>query len=259
MSNPAGQAAGTIGAAINKLAAPGGGAAGANIISGPPSAAQGMSPVTSQPGTPSRSNSVGHHSSSSSSSGGSLATDADVEGKMTVMRMFARTFIETGIGLEQALGMIQVSDREMLATAFAVEAAAALGANEQRPHSAAAAPSDTTAAVGGAVVTAGSLADLGGEQISMSHGRTSEPGGLLKSANKEGGGAFDNAPEAGSGLDSFSLGSWGFSLFANVASDMGSNQGAGSFGGMGDTMTASSTAASTTDAATATLFANLHV
>jgi hypothetical protein len=262
MSKPAGQAAGTISAASSKLAAPQSGAAGANIISAPPSAAQGMSPVTSQPGTPSRSNSVGHHSSSSSSSG-SLATDTDVEGKMTVMRMFARTFIETGIGLDQALSMIQVSDREMLATAFAVEAAAALGTNKQHPPSAAAAPSDTTAAVGGAVMTAsasaGGLVNLGGEQISMPHGHTSEPAGLLKLANKEGGGASDNTPEAGPGLERFSLGSWGFSLFANAASDMGSNQGGGSFGGMGDAVIASSSTASTTDAATATLFANLHV
>lgn len=259
-------AAGTIGAVISKLAAPvregSSTAAGTTVISGPPAAAAGISPLTSQPGTPSRSNSVGQHSSSSSSGSGSAAVEGDEEGKMSVMRMFARTFIETGIGLEQALSMIQASDREMLAAAFAAEAAAAVGA---KAGSAAGAAGSGSAAPT-ANPTAGSrdgLASLGGEQIVMppSQGRAPEPNGLQGLSNLSvgggGGGAFDGEPQASTGQDSFSLGSWGFSLFSSVASDMGSTQ-TGSFGGHGDKVTAGAPA-SATDVGTASLFANLHV
>jgi hypothetical protein len=171
------------------------------------------------------------------------------------MRMFARTFIETGIGLEQALSMIQASDREMLAAAFAAEAAAAVGA--KACPAAASAANPTACAEGG-------LASLGGEQIVMppSQGRASEPNGLQGLSNLSvgggGGGAFDGETQASTGQDSFSLGSWGFSLFSSVASDLGSTQ-AGSFGAHGDKVTAAGAPASATDVATASLFANLHV
>lgn len=261
------RAAGTIGAVISKLAAPvsegSSTAAGTTVISGPPAAAAGISPLTSQPGTPSRSNSVGQHSSTSSSSSGSgsaAVAEGDEEGKMSVMRMFARTFIETGIGLEQALSMIQASDRQMLAAAFAAEAAAAVGA--QAGSAAGAAGSGSAAST--ANPTGGGqdgLASLGGEQIVMppSQGRAPEPNGLqgLSNLSVGGGGAFDGEPQAGTGQDSFSLGSWGFSLFSGVASDMGSTQ-TGSFGGHGDKVTAGAPA-SATDVGTASLFANLHV
>lgn len=259
---PNNSAAGTIGAVISKLAAPvregSSAGAGTTVISGPPAAAAGISPLASQPGTPSRSNSVGQHSSTSSSSSGSgsaAAAEGEEEGKMSVMRMFARTFIETGIGLEQALSMIQASDREMLAAAFAAEAAAAVGA---KAGQAAPAANPTACAEG-------SLASLGGEQIVMppSQGRASEPNGLQGLSNLSvgggaGGGAFDGEPQASTGQDSFSLGSWGFSLFSSVASDLGSTQ-AGSFGGHGDKVTPAGAPASATDVATASLFANLHV
>lgn len=264
----AGTDAGTNGSMISKLSAPAPGRT--TVISAPPAVSQagpaltGSSPLTSQPGTPSRSNSVGANSSSSSSScnsAGSQATqsDTDHEGKLGVMRMFARTFIETGIGLEQALGMIQPADREMLVAAFAAEAAAAASGKAQ--PAAGAAASSAAAADSTKAAEPGGLSALGGEQVSMPPVKGGAPGpaGLLMLSNATEGSAVDGVQ--GAGQDNFSLGSWGFSLFSSVTSDLGSNQGGSSFGGVGDKVTAASTAATATatDSATATLFANLHV
>jgi hypothetical protein len=263
----AGSDVGTIGAMISKLSAPAQPApARTTVISAPPAVSQagsalaGSSPLTSQPGTPSRSNSVGANSSSSScNSAGSQAaqSDGDHEGKLGVMRMFARTFIETGIGLEQALGMIQPADREMLAAAFAAEAAAAASSKAQSAAGDGASPTAADDSIKAAAPCG--LSDLGGEQVSMPPMKGGAPGpaGVLQLSNTTDSSAVDGTQ--GAGQDNFSLGSWGFSLFSSVTSDLGSNQGGSSFGGVGDKVTAASTAATATDSATATLFANLHV
>lgn len=271
-----GGANGTIGAVISKLGDPqvrGGAAVGsAGRTSVTPT---GSSPLTSQPGTPSRSNSVGTNSSSSSSSGGTGAasdSSSSSEGKMAVMRMFARTFIETGIGLEQALCMIQPADRDMLAAAFAAEAAAAtLEANTGGPAQMAQ-PAAAGGAAGGTSPKNGLLAELGGEQITMppaSDRRPSGQSGLLQLSNTApGAAAFEGAQVAAPGLDTSNLGAWGFSLFSSVGgSDFGSNQGSslGGTGQAGNNAAASSEdmsrgAPSTTDdVSTATLFANLNL
>ena len=70
------------------------------------------------------------------------------------MRLLARSFLETGIALEQALGMIQPADRDMLAAAYAGESAPPA---PQQPSS-------------------GGLAGLGGEQVAMPARSASSPG-----------------------------------------------------------------------------------
>jgi len=277
-------AAGTIGAVIGKLANPsaiaGGQAAGvgSTVLGALPASSTpaGSSPMTSQPGTPSRSNSVGANRSSSGASSSSssfqlpvpdaASSTRDAEGKMAVMRMFARTFVETGIGLEQALNMIQPADRDLLAAAFAAEAAAACGASQlSKATDGVTGSATSSSSASGKTATQSGLADLGGEQISMplSEGRAS---GLEQLANLSGGASFDGTQDTAPGLDTFSLGSWGFSLFSNVASDLGSDRGASSFGGTGGlsgkvaaaSMVAANGAAPGDDS-TATLFANLNL
>jgi hypothetical protein len=156
-----------------------------------------------------------------------------------MMRMLARTFIETGIDLQQALGMIQPADAEMLAAAFAAEVAEA---------SAARAP---VRGAGGDMNTecpAGGVAALGAD----TNTNTRIEGAGVGLSNTSFGGSV------GGEQDSYSLGSWGFSLFSNVTSEMGSQQGGSSFGGIGDKVIGASSACAA-DAATATMFANLHV
>lgn len=184
---------------------------------------------------------------------------------MAVMRMFARTFVETGIGLEQALNMIQPADRDLLAAAFAAEAAAACGASQlSKATDGVTRSAASSGAASGKTATQNGLADLGGEQISMplSEGRASG----LELANLSGGASFDGTQDTAPGLDTFSLGSWGFSLFSNVASDLGSDRGASSFGGTGGlsgkvaaASMVGANGAALVDDSTATLFANLNL
>jgi hypothetical protein len=184
----------------------------------------------SQPGTPSRGcPSLGGRSSSSSRSAGSVcaagaapvvaaataAPPSSGDSKEVMVRLLARSFLETGIALEQALGMIQPADRDMLAAAYAAESAPAAPA----PATAAPQPSD------------GGLAGLGGEQVAMPARSASSPGQAgsvlqqLRNSSLKGGSVngeeSSGAKDAASGPDKLDLGAWGFSLFAGGAPNSG--------------------------------------
>lgn len=208
----------------------------------------------SQPGTPVRSNSGGGlatESSSSSSLPGSEAAGAG--SKEAVMRLVARSFIETGITLEQALTMIQSADRDLLAAAFAAEAAGAPLPAAAAPAAAAAA----TAGVGG-LPAASSSADaasntsstgLGGNGAGpSSKGFLGTDGLGLSGLN-----GLSFADELSYAIDnSVNMGSWGFSLFSGSAvTDMNGSTADGGSLGLADPLLSDVAAAPTTNGSTA--------
>jgi hypothetical protein len=198
----------------------------------------GSSPPRSQPGTPARSNSGGGLAAAAA------ATSGGNNNKGAVMRLVARSFIETGIALEQALTMIQPADRELLTAAFAAEAAGA-----PLPGSAPAA-----AVAGDAPVAASEATGVGSMLVGLGLGfgggvkpnnSTTDATTALACSNSGGKSLFGG--EGLSGLSSLSLaddasyaddnssinmGSWGFSLFAGSGiSDLnGSTAGLSSLG-----------------------------
>ncbi|KAF8065938.1 hypothetical protein HT031_002999 [Scenedesmus sp. PABB004] len=203
--------AGLLAAALPGAALPGlgviGGQRGSKDGAAPPTAgsAGGASPAGSAPGTPARSNSGG-----SGGAGGSLSASGSAAslpgnggdaggggGKGEVMRLVARSFIEAGMSLDQALTMIQPSDRALLAAAYDAEAGA-----------------------GGAGPRLGGLEGLGGDAITMP--AAPKPGGG-DGAGLPGLSGLRLADDAGA-----SLGGWGFSLFAG-----GGLGGAGGLGCLG--------------------------
>eukprot|EP00775_Hariotina_reticulata_P011397 gene11397-11545_t len=168
------------------------------------------STVGSQPGTPARSYGVNSlypgdaNSTTSQAIGARQADDAAASGgsgdKAKVMRLLARSFVETGIALEQALTMIQPADRDLLAAAFGVEA-------KERSVGRPLDPAPAEEVKHGAQLSG--LRDLGGVQVTLSQ-QTSK---LLVLNSSLGPTPF---PEDGSANSStISLGSWGFSLFSS--------------------------------------------
>jgi hypothetical protein len=119
--------------------------------------------------------------------------------KAVVMRLLARSFIETGIALEQALTMIQPADRDLLAAAFGMEA------KEQSVEE----PTAPAAAEG--VISSTQLSglrDLGGVQVSMPQ-QINKP--LVLSSSL---GPSLLQDDSITNSSTMSLGSWGFSLFS---------------------------------------------
>jgi hypothetical protein len=188
--------------------------------SGTPAPA-GSSPPRSQPGTPARSNSGGGlvATAAATTTSGSAHSNSN---KGAVMRLVARSFIETGIALEQALTMIQPADKELLAAAFAAEAAGA-----PLPDSVPAAAADSAAAnkingVGGMIDGLG----LGFGEGAKGGASTTDAMVAAPSSSNGSKGLFGG--EGLSGLlnlsfaddvscandnNSINMGSWGFSLF----------------------------------------------
>lgn len=187
----------------------------------------GGSPPRSQPGTPARSNSGGGLAAAAPAAAAVAdSNNSNNNNKAAVMRLVARSFIETGIALEQALGMIQPADKDLLAAAFAAEAAGA-----PLPDSvpaAAAAPGDASAA---AIKMSGVGSMLSG--LSLGFDGAVKPGSSTTdataaapgSSNSKGlfGGeglsgllslSFADDVSAADDSNSINMGPWGFSLFA---------------------------------------------
>jgi hypothetical protein len=189
--------------------------------SGTPATA-GSSPPRSQPGTPACSN-----------SGGGLATAATASvseernsNKGAVMRLVARSFIETGIALEQALTMIQPADKDLLAAAFAAEAADA-PLPDSVPAAAAASGNASTAVskmsgvgsmLGGLGLGFDGAVKLGTATIDAT---VAPPGSSNSSKGLFGGEglsgllslSFTDDVSCANDNNSINMGSWGFSLF----------------------------------------------
>jgi hypothetical protein len=178
----------------------------------------GSSPPRSQPGTPARSNSGGGLAAAAAPG---AAHSGGNNNKGAVMRLVARSFIETGIALEQALTMIQPADRELLTAAFAAEAAGAALPGAEPASSVSAAASEANGV--GSMLSGLGVGFGGGVKRNAS---TTDATTALAGSKNGGKGLFGG--EDLSGLSSLSfaddvsyandnnsinMGSWGFSLF----------------------------------------------
>jgi hypothetical protein len=204
----------------------------------------GSSPPRSQPGTPARSNSGGGLAAASAA--GTTGAAHVGNNKGAVMRLVARSFIETGIALEQALTMIQPADKELLAAAFAAEAAGApLPGTEPAAAAASRASSGASETNGVGSMLSGLGVGFGGSVGVRLDSSTTDATTALAGSSNGGKGLFGG--EGLSGLSSLSfaedvsyandnnssnMGSWGFSLFTGSGiSDLnGSTAGLSSLG-----------------------------
>ncbi|KAF6256576.1 hypothetical protein COO60DRAFT_1528766 [Scenedesmus sp. NREL 46B-D3] len=132
------------------------------------------------------------------------------------MRLVARSFIETGIALEQALTMIQPADRDLLGAAFAAEAAGA-PLPSSKPGVAAAALGDAAAAASEA--HGSMLGGFGLGHATMAVPSSSTAGkGLPVDGGLSGLSSLSFAEDVSyANHNSINMGSWGFSLFAGSA------------------------------------------
>jgi hypothetical protein len=177
----------------------------------------GSSPPRSQPGTPARSNSGGGLAAAAATG----AAHSGNNNKGAVMRLVARSFIETGIALEQALTMIQPADRELLTAAFAAEAAGAPLPGAEPASGASAAASETNGVgsmlrglgvgFGGGVKRNSSTTDATTALAGSKNGGK----GLLGGEGLSGLSSLSFADDVSYANDnnSINMGSWGFSLF----------------------------------------------